>query len=129
MVLFVGSIFMLTACGKKKDYSGTLGSCTFSESGVSICSEYSYSGSLKDDPASDAAASAQSSCKSSDSATYSSTGTCSRTGATGTCTISATKAKDDENFTVTAVIVFPAAINVSSGTSICTSSGGTYKAL
>ncbi len=122
------STLMLSSCGdKKKDYSGTLGSCTTSiPSIMEICVEYSYTAKdQKDDPKATALSQMETVCTGS-SGTWSATGTCATPNSLGTCTSTSTSG----DATVSVKMFYYTGGAVSAGTveATCAESGGTYAA-
>lgn len=138
--LFVGSTLLTTilSCGteeKAKDYSGSVGSCSYSsgegEAKLSTCTEYSYSGTLKKDPAATSKSLTEDACKvSSATAVFKEGGTCSTTNVPGTCTISSEAAESGEKFTFNAVLFLSGSLLTSeSAEKICTDVKGVWKKL
>ncbi|MCX6110179.1 MAG: hypothetical protein NTZ90_11330 [Proteobacteria bacterium] len=133
---YVGALVVVAAlingCGKKdKDYSGTAGICTQTETisaGQTLiyCTEYTWKEKTKSDPSKDVAKSISDGCGPNTSTAtyvYSATGTCSETGAVGKCAFSSTTS----GATVSAKIVMSGtAATQDLSTQFCSAVSGTY---
>lgn len=115
-----------SSCGKK-DYSGSLGSCTFTTGGLTTCFDMSYTGNLKDDPKTEAATSFSQSCSAQSGTTG--TGECSATGAVGKCVTTASATKSGESYTITTNTFFGTGYDSTTATAACSAMSGTFTAL
>ncbi len=138
--LFVGSALftVILSCGneeKAKDYSGSVGSCSYSvgegDAKLSTCTEYSYSGSLKKDPASTSKSLTEDACKTSNAAAvFKEGGTCPTTNVPGTCTVTSSATESGETFTFNAVLFLSGTLSTSEiAEKSCTDVKGVWKKL
>jgi hypothetical protein len=118
----------LSSCGeKKKDYSGFIGSCTYTAAEIgNMCVEYSYSAKdQKEDPLSKVQGRAQSGCSEIQGA-WSTTATCKTADLIGSCTIDA----PGEEATVTSKVSYytGGVMTAELAQTNCNDSGGTFVA-
>lgn len=139
--LTIGICFALalSACSKddeKKDFSGALGTCTFTTelttpvAGKSIvCAEFSYSGKAEKDPKDDLLAQAKTGCVAEDgmgtAAFAEAPATCSLEGSVGSCVSSS---KDGDNTIDTKEVYSGSLMTAAAAEASCTQSGGTFTA-
>lgn len=130
-------VFGFAACSDtEKDYSGSLGTCTIKDADATLvfCSEFSFTAKDDADPTNDAAAVAETACKTTGASdpmtyTYARTGTCATTGTSvvGSCTyIDKTNTKAT---VTTKTVLSGASMTSATATSYCTGLSGTYTAI
>jgi hypothetical protein len=122
------ALLLVSSCGdKKKDYSGTLGTCTSTVPVIGeTCVAYTYSAKKqKDDPKATVQSQTDSACTST-SGTWSATGTCATTGALGTC--SSTSTSGDTTVSSSTYFYANDTITADVVQSSCTEGGGTFTA-
>jgi hypothetical protein len=120
---------LVSGCGSAKDYSGNLGSCTFTTSGLTTCMQTSFAGTLKSDPTTDAQASAKSGCADpAVNGTFTAGGTCATTGSSGSCTLTSSGTEGSETYTITTLAIYTTGFTTTTAQAACTASKGTYKA-